>query len=76
VYYKRLLPLHIEAELRAKETINVSNILQEYEVHNLSQFGASFKHYFSKTPSEVEKLSENENPFAWNEKIFLEFSEL
>ena len=76
VYYKRLLLLTIEAELRNKKTINVSNVLQEYEVYNLSQFGASFKHYFSKTPSEVERLSENENPFGWNEKIFLEFSEL
>ncbi len=67
---------HIEAELRNKKTINVSNVLQEYEVYNLSQFGASFKHYFSKTPSEVERLSKNKNPFGWNEKIFLEFSEL
>ena len=75
-YYTRLLLLIIEAELRNKKTINISNILQEYKIYNLSQFGANFKQYFSKTPSEVERLSENENPFGWNEKIFLEFSEL
>lgn len=73
VYYKRLLLLTIEAELRNKKTINISNVLQEYEIYNLSQFGASFKHYFSKTPSEIKRLSEDENPFGWNEKIFLEF---
>lgn len=75
LYYKRLLLLMIETELRNEKAQSVSNVINEYQIYNLSTFGASFKDYFNKTPSEVLTLDAKENPFGWNEKVFLEFSE-
>ena len=75
LYYKRLLLLAIETELRNNQAKNISNVINEYQIYNLSQFGASFKNYFNKTPSEVLNLEIKDNPFGWNEKIFIEFSE-
>jgi AraC-like DNA-binding protein len=75
LYYKRLLLLAIETELRNNQAKNISNVINEYQIYNLSQFGASFKNYFNKTPSEVLNLDIKDNPFGWNEKIFIEFSE-
>lgn len=75
LYYKRLLLLMIETALRNENAQSVSNVINEYQIYNLSTFGASFKNYFSKTPSEVLALDDKENPLGWNEKVFLEFSE-
>lgn len=76
-YYKRLLLQSIETELRKKkqEDITVTSILEQYQIHGLSEFGLSFKNYFNKTPSEIGMLEEDENPFGWNEAIFSEFAE-
>lgn len=75
-YYKRLLLLHIESDLRERNSCAVSHVIQEYQIYNLSQFGASFKDYFNKTPSEVLKLKKEDNPFGWNERVFSEFKEV
>ena len=74
LYYKRLLLLVIETELRNNQAKSISSIINEYQIYNLSQFGASFKDYFNKTPSEVLNLDIRDNPFGWNEKVFLEFA--
>ena len=76
-YYKRLLLQSIEPELRKRkqEEETVSSILEQYQIHGLSEFGLSFKNYFNKTPSEVGMMKEDENPFGWNEHIFSEFAE-
>jgi AraC-like DNA-binding protein len=75
-YYKRLLLQSIETELRKrKQEETVSSILEQYQIHGLSEFGLSFKNYFNKTPSQVGMLEEDENPFGWNEAIFSEYAE-
>ena len=74
LYYKRLLLLVIETELRNNQAKSISSIINEYQIYNLSQFGASFKDYFNKTPSEVLNLDIRDNPFGWNEKVFIEFA--
>lgn len=76
-YYKRLLLQSIETELRQRkqEEETVSSILEQYQIHGLSEFGLSFKNYFNKTPSQIGMLEEHENPFGWNEAIFSEFAE-
>ena len=74
LYYKRLLLLVIETELRNNQAKSISSIINEYQISNLSQFGASFKDYFNKTPSEVLNLDIRDNPFGWNEKVFIEFA--
>ena len=76
-YYKRLLLQSIEPELRKRkqEEETVSSILEQYQIHGLSEFGLSFKNYFNKTPSQIGMLEEDENPFGWNEAIFSEFAE-
>lgn len=76
-YYKRLLLQSIETELRKRkqEDITVTSILEQYQIHGLSEFGLSFKNYFNKTPSQIGMLGEDENPFGWNEAIFSEFAE-
>lgn len=74
LYYKRLLLLVIETELRNNQAKSISSVINEYQIYNLSQFGASFKDYFNKTPSEVLNLNIRDNPFGWNEKVFIEFA--
>ncbi|WP_415406086.1 helix-turn-helix domain-containing protein [Sulfurovum sp. CS9] len=76
-YYKRLLLQSIETELRKRkqEDITVTSILEQYQIHGLSEFGLSFKNYFNKTPSQIGMMEEDENPFGWNESIFSEFAE-
>ena len=76
-YYKRLLLQSIETELRKRKQKEktVSSILEQYQIHGLSEFGLSFKNYFNKTPSEIGMLEEDENPFGWDESIFSEFAE-
>ena len=76
LYYKRLLLLHIESDLRERKSCTVSKVIEDYQIYNLSQFGASFKDYFNKTPSEVQKLKKEDNPFGWNERVFSEFKEV
>lgn len=73
LYYKRLLLLAIEIEIRKTKEDSVTKIINEYQIYNLSQFGASFKNYFHKTPSEILNLDSKDNPFGWNEKIFEEY---
>lgn len=73
LYYKRLLLLSIEIELRKTKKDSVTKIINEYQIYNLSQFGASFKNYFHKTPSEILNLDIKDNPFGWNESIFEEY---
>ncbi len=75
-YYKRLLLQIIEIRLRGRDSneTNVADVLAEYQIYNLSQFGLSFKNYFKKTPASIGTLSDKENPFGWNEKIFAEFA--
>jgi AraC-like DNA-binding protein len=76
-YYKRLLLQSIETELRKRkqEDVTVTSILEQYQIHGLSEFGLSFKNYFNKTPSQIGMMKEDENPFGWNESIFSEFAE-
>ena len=77
-YYKRLLLQSIETELRRRrrqKEKTVTSILEQYQIHGLSEFGLSFKNYFNKTPSQIGMLGEYENPFGWNEAIFSEFAE-
>ncbi len=76
-YYTRLLLQSIEAELRKRrqDDITVTSVLEQYQIHGLSEFGLSFKNYFNKTPSEIGMLEEHENPFGWDEAIFSEFAE-
>ena len=76
-YYKRLLLQSIETELRRRrqKEKTVTSILEQYQIHGLSEFGLSFKNYFNKTPSQIGMLGEDENPFGWNEAIFSEFAE-
>ena len=57
LYYKHLLLLAIEMELRKTKEDSVTKIINEYQIYNLSQFGASFKNYFEKTPSESLNLA-------------------
>jgi len=73
LYYKRLLLLTIEMELRKRKEVSITSVINEYQIYNLSQFGASFKSYFNKTPSEICNLNISENPFGWNERIFEEY---
>lgn len=73
LYYKRLLLLAIEIEIRKTKEDSVTKIINEYQIYNLSQFGASFKNYFHKTPSEILNLEIKDNPFGWNERIFEEY---
>ena len=73
LYYKRLLLLTIEMELRKRKEVSITSVINEYQIYNLSQFGASFKSYFNKTPSEICNLDISENPFGWNERIFEEY---
>ena len=75
LYYNRLLLLAIEMELRKTEEESVTSVINEYQIYNLSQFGASFKNYFNKTPSEILNIASKDNPFGWNESIFIELSE-
>jgi len=75
LYYKRLLLLAIEIELRKTKEDSVTNVINRYNIYNHSRFGASFKDYFEKTPSDILKLDIKDNPFGWNERIFIEFSE-
>lgn len=70
VYYKRLLLLYVEMELRNSRNSTVSNVVEDFQIYNLSQFGASFKEYFNTTPSQVLQLQKDGNPFGWNEKVF------
>jgi len=70
-YYRRLLLVMIESELRANKEVSISNVIQQYEIYNLSQFGANFKDYFDKRPSDIAASKEEMNPFGWNEKIFV-----
>lgn len=73
LYYKHLLLLAIEIELRKTKEASVTNVISAYQIYNLSQFGASFKNYFEKTPSEILNLASKGNPFGWNERIFEEY---
>ena len=73
LYYKRLLLLSIEIELRKTKEESITKVINEYQIYNLSQFGASFKNYFEKTPSEILHLDIKDNPFGWNERIFEEY---
>lgn len=75
LYYKRLLLLSIESELRKTEESTISDVIGKFQIYALSQFGASFKNYFNKTPSEVLHLDIKNNPFGWNEEIFSEYAE-
>ncbi|WP_415407950.1 helix-turn-helix domain-containing protein [Sulfurovum sp. CS9] len=75
LYYKRLLLLAIEAELRKTKEDTISKIINRYQIYDHSRFGARFKNYFEKTPSEILNLDIKNNPFGWNERIFEEFSE-
>lgn len=72
-YYKRLLLSYVEIALRNKGGHSVSNVLEEFQIYNLSQFGASFKKNFDTTPSQSFSMKNKNNPFGWDEKVFLEF---
>ena len=74
-YYKRLLYLIIEEELRKrnpKET-TISDILETYQIYDLSYFGKYFKDYFAIKPSDTGLDNKKENPLGWDEKMFLSF---
>ena len=73
MYYKRLLLLAIEMEPRKTAEASVTSVINEYQIYNLSQFGARFKNYFNKTPSEILNIASKDNPFGWNERIFEEY---
>jgi len=70
-YYKRLLYLDVEKEIRMRdpEKVNISDILCKYEMYDLSYFGKSFKEYFDTKPSKIN----NNNPLGWNERVFMDF---
>jgi len=74
-YYKRLLYLDIEKELRKRnpEEKTISDILETYQIYDLSSFGKYFKDYFELKPSEIGFNNEKVNPLGWNEKIFSSF---
>lgn len=71
-YYKRFLLQQIEMKLRQRspKESTVSDVLEEYQIYNLSQFGASFKKYFDTTPSQAGVQCTQLNPFGWDESIF------
>ena len=74
-YYKRLLYIVIEEELRKrnpKET-TISDILETYQIYDLSYFGKYYKDYFTLKPSETGLDYKKENPLGWDEKMFLSF---
>jgi len=73
-YYKRLLLSYVEIALRKEGEQNVSEVLQEFQIYNLSQFGASFKKNFDSTPSDILSMKNKNNPFGWDENVFFEFS--
>lgn len=71
-YYKRFLLQQVERELRNRheKESNVGDVLEEFNIYNHSQFGASFKKHFNETPSQSGIACTNENPFGWDETVF------